>query len=92
MAGVVETKEALIGVNELALYLISRFKDGLGLDDALDLFAKLASDAQFKEVFSKAIEGIGNVPGEVKDLDLYEGMELAELQIRYVPKYVEAFK
>ena len=87
-----ETKEAFIGVNELSLFLIERLKDGVGIDDAIALFQALTTDEEFKAKLGAAVEGISLVPGELKDLDVSEGMELAVIAISYVPKYVEAFK
>ena len=90
--GIKETKEAFVGVNELSIFLIQRLKDGVSVDDALALFAKLTGDEAFKKVMTDAFNGINQVPAELKAIDLQEGLELASLAISYVPKYVEAFK
>jgi len=90
--GIKETKEAFAGVNELALFLIDRLKDGVGIDDAVALFNALRDDEEFKAVLSAAVDGIKAVPAEIKDLDAGEGVELGMLALMYVPKYIAAFK
>jgi len=87
-----DTKEVLTLTNETAIFLIKRFKDGVGLDDMEAILQKLFVDEEFKKIMSDAITGIGNIPAEIKDIDMAEGMELATHQLAYVPKIVEAFK
>lgn len=90
--GIKETKEALIGVNTLSLFLVERLKDGVQLDDAVAVFGKLTADEEFKKIMGDAVEGIKAVPEEVKDLDVTEAVELITLQASFVPKFVEALK
>ena len=90
--GVKEFKELLEGCNELALYLVERLKDGVGADDLTDLMSKLMVDGEFKGKMEAAYEGLDKLGDEVKDIDLGEGVELAMVQLNYLPKYVEAFK
>lgn len=92
VVGIKEAKEALVGVNELAICLAERLKDGVGVDDMVALFMKLQSDDEFKAKLAAAADGIGAVPAELKDLSLAEGMELAVVQIAYVPKLLAAIK
>ena len=88
MHGVKETKEVLVAANEVALALVVASKDGLDLSDGL----ALVGNAKVKEALMVAADSISKVPAEVKDLDLGEGLELAQVQLAYVPKYVEALK
>ena len=91
--GIKETKEALVGVNELSVALIQQFKDGFQpVADVSELYAKLAANPEVSSKLMAAYQDIGKVPAEVKDLDLAEGLELAAVQIAYVPKLVEALK
>jgi len=92
VVGIKELKEALVGVNELAIFLAERMKDGVGVDDAMAVFTKLTSDAEFKDKMSAAFEGISLIPAELKDVDLSEGMEIAMLQLQYIPALIAAFK
>lgn len=86
--GIKETKEVLVGVNEFSLFMIARAKDGLGFDDALALFA----NSELKAHLAKAFEDVKEVKAELNDLDLEEGLDLAKVQISYVPKIVAAVK
>lgn len=90
--GVKELKEALVAVNELAIFLAERMKDGAGVDDAMALYSKLASDEAFKAKMMAAYDGIAMVPAEIKDITLPEGIELAMLQVQYVPGLLAALK
>jgi len=90
--GIKEVKEALVGVNELAMFLAERMKDGVGVDDVMALWTKLSSDKEFKAKMLAAYDGIGAVPAELKNVDLAEGMELAMLQISYLPGLLASMK
>lgn len=90
--GIKETKEAFIGVNEVALLLIHRFRDGVGVDDALAIWNKVRNDQEFKDKIMAAYENYSKIPAEVSDLDAGEGLELADCAVSYVPKYVDLFK
>lgn len=47
-------------------------KDGLDFSDAITLGSRLVSDAAFRAVYTKAIEGIDLLDDEAKDIDLAE--------------------
>lgn len=88
--GIKETKEALVGLNELSIFMAKRLKDGVGADDAMAIFQALIGDAEFKAKLSAAAEGIKAVPAEIKDVDLSEAVDLIQLQISYIPKIKDA--
>lgn len=88
--GIKETKEALIGINEVGIFIASRVKDGLGLDDAEAAFQKMIGDPEFKAKFVAAYEGAGAIPAEIKDLSILESVELVQIQVSYLPKIKEA--
>ena len=92
MAGIKDSLELLTGANELTLFLIKRLKDGIGVDDAVAIITKLTTDKDFMDKMQAAIEGINKVGKEMSDLDLAEGLKLAELQLKYIPKYMDAAK
>lgn len=92
MTGIKETKEALIGVNEVAVLIASKFKDGVQFGDFAAFWEAFKNDAEFKAKMEAAYMGYQAIPEEVKDLDIGEGIELAMVQIQYVPKLVAAFK
>ena len=88
--GIKETKEVLVGLNEVGLVLASRFKDGVGVDDFVAFYDKLRNDVEFKSKLEAAYTEAGKVPSEIGDISVGEGIELALVQVSYVPKYVEA--
>lgn len=92
MIGIKETKEALVGANELGLFLVKRLKDGVGFDDFTAVFEALKNDSEFKMKLEAAYNGINQVPAEIKDIDLTEAVTLVMTQVEYVPKFVEALK
>lgn len=92
MSGVVETKELLVGVNELAVELIKHFKDGVQLTDAIAILEAMKSNEDLKAKIEAAYKNIQAVSEEIKDLTLPEGIELIMVQASYVPKLIEAAK
>ena len=91
--GIKETKEAIVGINELAIAVISVIKDGVQpVQDFSALFAKYQSDPALKAKIDGAIANIQAVPAELAELSLTETAELVGLQVTYVPKIVEALK
>lgn len=92
MVGIKETKEALIGINELSIFLAKRLKDGVGVDDLAAAIDLLKNDEAFKQKIMLAIDNIKAIPEEMKDVDMNEGIELVMTQVAYLPKLVDAFK
>ena len=92
MQGIKETKEMLVGVNEVSIFLISLFKDGLDLEDFSDIWNKLTCDEDFKKKIENAYEGCTKIPAEIKDLSVEEGMELLKIQADLVTKIADLFK
>jgi len=92
MIGIKETKEALIGMNEFTLLLFKHLADGFDLTDPLDVWDELKSKPELMKKFKAAIDGYGKIPAEVADLDFEEGMELGNVQLSYVPKFVSAWQ
>lgn len=91
-AGIKETKEALIAVNEVGLTMVKLFADGTQFQDAIDMWKKLSEDAEFKACIATAYEGWNAISGEIADLDVNEALELVSAQLAYIPKFVEALK
>lgn len=89
--GIKETRElilALLGPKGLAVLLTKVFKDGFQTSDLVEILTKLSLDPIFRE----AISGIQKLPEEIKDLDLSEGIELAEIALRSIPAIIEEAK
>ena len=90
--GCVETTEALIAVNELTLFLVGRFADGIGFDDLLASRKKYQDDAEFRAKLGAAYEGWSKISGEIADMDIAESLSLVSLQMTYVPKILTVMK
>lgn len=90
--GVNETKEVLTAINELALVVIKHVKDGFAVSDIPAIISELMITDSFKLALVQAVEGIARVPSEIKDVDFMEGMELAKIQLAFIPKILEALK
>lgn len=92
MAGIKETSEMLVGVNEVTLVFVKHLKDGVQLGDFAAFWSEFQNNAEFKAKVQAAYEGASAVPSEAGDLDLSEGMQLAGIQLSYLPRIVEALK
>lgn len=90
--GVKESKEMLVGLNELSLLLVSKFKDGVQFSDFTEMYAHLQSDAEFEAKLKAAYDNYQVIPEEIEDVDAGEGLELASVQLEYVPKLVDGLK
>jgi hypothetical protein len=87
-SGVKEVKDVLVAANEVIVFILQRSKDGLKFEDVLAAFGS----SDLKNHLSAAVAGIGSVKDELASLTLTEGLELAEVQLRYVGKIVDAMK
>ena len=92
MADIKETREALVGVLELSLYLTTRFKDGIDFGDAVDIWNKLSADDDFTAKLKAAYDGYDGIKAETKDLDASEITELIIVSATYIPKFIEQTK
>jgi hypothetical protein len=82
--GIQQTLDVLNAVNEIGITLVTRFKDGVGIDDIVPIFSAIVGPLK------KAVEGITEVPAEVADISLQEGATLFEQQIAYIPRLIAA--
>lgn len=90
--GIQETKEALVGINELSLAVAKALKDGFQpIKDGLDIYEAIKTP-EVSAKLAAALDKIGEVPAELSDCDLVESVELVTVQASYVPKLVEALK
>lgn len=87
-----ESKEALVGVNEVALYFAKALSDGVQFKDFTEFYEALTKDEAFKSKLAAAWEGRHLVKDELKDLDLKESIELVNAQLEYLPKFIEALR
>jgi len=87
-----ETKEALVAANEIGVQATKLFKDGVQVNDFEQFYATFITDADFKAKVKAGWDGRDKISAEVKDIDLVEGLELAQVQLSYVSKFVDALK
>lgn len=90
--GIKETKEALIALNEIGLFFALQFKDGVQASDFTALYDKIVTDHDFKLKLLAAYENYNQIPHEVKDIDVGEGLELVKVQTEYAQLYINIFQ
>ena len=90
--GIKETREAIIAALEITTFLIKRLKDGVGIDDAVAIFDKLKDDDEFKSKIAAAYDNVKEVPAELKDINIREGLDIANLLLSYIPSIVDVFE
>lgn len=89
-AGVQETKDALIAMNEVGLTMAKLFSDGTQFADFIAIWKKLSEDETFKTQLVTAYEGWNAISNEIADLDVNEALDLVSVQLSYIPRFVEA--
>lgn len=87
-----ETKELLVGANELALVICQLAKDGIQVTDAVSLFAAIQGNAELQAKLVAAFQGAASIKEEVQAIDAAGVAELVVIQATYVPKILEALK
>ena len=90
--GIKETKEALVGVNELAIVIAKHLKDGAQASDIMAVVDEFKTNPELMAKLEAARDNIAAVPEEIKDISWLEGGELVVTQVSYVPKLIEALK
>ena len=88
MSGVKETKEALVGAMSLGLFLYSKFKDGVQLNDFASILAKFEQDPVFKAKIVAAYEEAEKINLELTDITFAEGIELASALLSELPALI----
>lgn len=83
--GLKETKEIIVAVKALAIDVIEGVKDGISMDDLTILFKNM-------DKMKVAMEGVGEVGAEMKDLDMLEIKELVAEGMDLVFAIIEALK
>lgn len=92
MAGIKETKEAVVGAIRVGAVVSAVTKDGVQFQDFGAVIAKYNSDLEFKKAVDEAYEGFELIPAEVADLDFKECIELGVAVMAELPKLVESMK
>lgn len=87
--GIKETKELLVAADEVALVVVANIKNGVG-GEFTAFYEKLTTDPEFKAKLQAAWDKHAEIPAEMGDIDVGEGLELAMLEISYIPKFLAA--
>lgn len=90
--GIKETKELLVGMNEITVLLAEAFKDGVQAADAAEVYEKLKANPELSAKILAAYNGMNEVKEEVADISFVEGIELVKVQMEYAPKIVAAIQ
>lgn len=90
--GIEETREVIKAVNELLLFFIKRFKDGVQYDDFIAFYSEIIADQETKALMVAAFDGYKKIPSEVQDIDVAEACQLLYDQVAQIPRIVEALK
>jgi hypothetical protein len=90
--GIQETKELLKGIIDLAKVSAEVLRDGAQASDLVAGFTAIQGDPVKKAEVAAALAGIQEVPAEIKDISMAEGIELAILLIQELPGLLSAFK
>ena len=91
--GIKETKEVLIALNEIGLVVYPIVKDGVQVyDDMKALIEAILSNSDFRQAIADAVDKVMDVPAEISDIDLQEGIELIGTQLEYLKKLVDVLK
>ena len=83
--GIKEFLELLIACLTVALMLFKRLRDGFQMDDLTAIVGEVMVSPEIRAGF----EGIQEVPEEVKDMDVMEGLMVGKAIFEFVPKFVE---
>ncbi len=81
-----ESKELLVGANELSIAL-KLIKKHAGV---MDIASALLSDVELRDAIMAAAQGISMVPAEIKAMSGADYLDLAQAQIAMIPKIVAA--
>lgn len=85
--GIVQLKEALVALAEVGGFVVSRSRDGLGLEDLGALITKFVMDAEFKAKLEAGVKGLDAVPAELGDISLEEALEIISLVVEAAKKF-----
>jgi hypothetical protein len=81
MAGIDQTKEAIIGIFALSAFLVDRFNDGVGVDDLAATYSKYMTDKVFQDKLKKAADHYKEIPEELKDMKFDEMVAMSVLLV-----------
>ena len=90
--GIKETREVIQAFNELVIFFLGRFKDGVQFEDFTAFYSDIISNPDMKDLMLRAFSNYDQIPAEVKDIDVYEACQLLSDQVAFIPRIVESLK
>ena len=87
-----ETKEFVEAMFAISLVLTKHFADGVQGGDFAAIWAEMQSNSELREKLALAYEDYRKIPAEIKDIDIYEGMELATCSVTFIPKLIKVLR
>jgi len=91
--GIKESQEMLAAILEVAVVLGPILRDGFQAgQDLAAIFAQLSSNDALKSKIAAAVDKANEVPAELKDLDLNEGLQLLIVAVPEIQRVLDAWK
>jgi hypothetical protein len=90
--GIKETKEAFAASLAVGTLIYNKLKDGAQMSDVMEVIAKFQLDPVFKKTVTEGYEGANQVPAELQNLTLSEGIELSIYVMQEGMKAITALK
>jgi len=90
--GIKEINDVLLAMNATALFMAARLKDGVGFDDGAAFIAFITSDPEYKKLIADAYDKYAKIPAEIKDVDVGEGLELINTELKFIPNLLDVLK
>jgi hypothetical protein len=91
--GIKESQEMLAAILEVAVVLGPILRDGFQAGQDLSaIFAQLSGNEALKAKIAAAVEKANEVPAELKDLDLNEGLQLLIVAVPEIQRVLDAWK
>jgi len=89
VVGIKDTKEVLVFANDLAFIAIESFKGPGAIEvKAVKFITAFLANAKMLEEIQLAANGIENIPAELKDISLAEGIELASVELAELAEHL----
>lgn len=91
--GIAQTEELLVGMTEVAILVAQAVKVGGKPNDiAASIAAAVVSNPEAIAALKRAVDGIGQVPAELRDISLPEALRLCEISLVNVRRALAALK
>jgi len=85
-----EIKDILIALGDLGELVVGLAKDGIQASDAIKLVDALIKNPKIIEDIKAAVQGVSGIPAELKEINLVDGVDLAQCAYDQVKKVLAA--